>query len=148
LIFGDHLGYASLTTGITATVVSELRYTSFGEVRWQNGASASDHQFTGARYDATSNIVQMGARWYSPLLGRFLSADSIVPRHVDPQSLNRYAYTRNSPITHVDPNGHADCAADISFPCTGEPMITKALTVNNLIILRRGMRLDCVIPFR
>ena len=53
----------------------------------------------------------MGARWYSPLLGHFLSADSIVPRPGDPQSLNRYAYTRNSPITRVDPNGHADCAA-------------------------------------
>jgi hypothetical protein len=45
---------------------------------------------------------------YSPLLGRFLSADSIVPRPGDPQSLNRYSYTRNNPISRIDPDGHAD----------------------------------------
>jgi len=107
----DHLGSASLTTGITGAVVSEMRFTPFSEVRWQNGVSVSNHQFTGARYDATSNIVQMGARWYSPLLGRFLSADSIVPRPGDSQAYNRYTYARNSPLVRVDPSGHADCAA-------------------------------------
>jgi len=110
-LHGDHLGSASLTTGITGAVVSEMRYRPFGDVRWQNGVSVSDHQFTGARFDATSNIVQMGARWYSPLLGRFLSPDSVVPRPGDSQAYNRYTYARNSPLVRVDPSGHADCAA-------------------------------------
>jgi hypothetical protein len=45
---------------------------------------------------------------YSPLLGRFISPDPIVPRPGDPQALNRYGYARSNPMTRVDPNGHAD----------------------------------------
>jgi hypothetical protein len=55
--------------------------------------------------------MDFGALVLSPLLGRFLSADSIVPSPRDPQSLDRYAYARNSPLVRVDPSGHADCAA-------------------------------------
>jgi RHS repeat-associated protein len=63
--------------------------------------------------DSYSNIIDMGARWYSPVLGRFISPDSIVPRPGDPQSLNRYAYARNSPVSRLDPTGHGDIASDI-----------------------------------
>jgi hypothetical protein len=44
------------------------------------------------------------------VLGRFISADSIVPRPGDPQAFNRYAYVRNSPLMRIDPTGHEDCA--------------------------------------
>lgn len=51
------------------------------------------------------------ARWYDPVVGRFLQADTIVPSPGDPQSLNRYAYVRNNPLRLVDPSGMAECAA-------------------------------------
>jgi hypothetical protein len=51
----------------------------------------------------------MGVREYLPSLGRWLSADTIVPRADDPQSLNRFSYVRNSPLSRIDPTGHADC---------------------------------------
>jgi hypothetical protein len=35
-----------------------------------------------------------------------LSADTIVPRPSDPQSLNRYAFVVNNPLKYVDPSGH------------------------------------------
>ena len=35
---------------------------------------------------------------YAPLLGRFLSPDTLVPRPDDPQSFNRYSYARHSPL--------------------------------------------------
>jgi RHS repeat-associated protein len=53
-------------------------------------------------------LIDMQARMYSPLLGRFLSADTVVPRPGDPQSLNRYSYTRNNPVSRIDSDGHAD----------------------------------------
>ena len=43
---------------------------------------------------------------YSPVLARFISADTIVQAPGDPQMLNRYAYTRNNPLKYVDPSGH------------------------------------------
>ena len=55
--------------------------------------------------------INTGGRFYSPAFGRFLSADSLVPRPGDPQSLNRYSYVRNNPLVLVDPSGMADCAA-------------------------------------
>jgi hypothetical protein len=57
-------------------------------------------------------VCSSGGRFYAPVFGRFVSADSIVPRPGDPQSLNRYSYARNNPLIRVDPTGHADCAAD------------------------------------
>jgi len=41
------------------------------------------------------------------MLGRFITADSIVSDIYDPQDLNRYAYARNNPMKYVDPDGHA-----------------------------------------
>ena len=48
----------------------------------------------------------MKARFYNPLLGRFLSADSIDPDYEYAQSLNRYSYVLNNPMRYTDPMGH------------------------------------------
>lgn len=48
----------------------------------------------------------MRARYYLPGLGRFLSADTIVPDLGNPQSYNRYSYVYNNPLIHIDPDGH------------------------------------------
>ena len=47
------------------------------------------------------------ARYYHPALGRFISADTLVPRPSDPQSLNRYSYVQNNPLKYTDSSGHA-----------------------------------------
>ena len=39
-------------------------------------------------------------------LGRFLSADTLVPDPDNPQSFNRYSYVLNSALNHTDPSGH------------------------------------------
>jgi hypothetical protein len=61
----------------------------------------------------------MGVRWYDPEMGRFTSADSIVPSAGKPQALNRYAYVYNAPLRYTDPTGHcpqgdADCWAIVA----------------------------------
>jgi hypothetical protein len=48
----------------------------------------------------------MNARFFVPGIGRFASADTIVPDPANPQSLNRYAYSLNNPVNYVDPSGH------------------------------------------
>ena len=60
--------------------------------------AATDYRFTGQRQDGTG-LYQMGARWYDPAIGRWLQPDTIVPDPGNPQSLNRYSYVLNNPVT-------------------------------------------------
>ncbi len=76
-LHADHLGSASLSTNATGGKVSEMRYYPYGEMR--SGAMATDRQYTGQRREIGLGLYDYNARYYDPLLGRFLSADSIVP---------------------------------------------------------------------
>ena len=53
-----------------------------------------------------AGLMDYGARFYDPALGRFVSADSIVPEPGNPQALNRYGYGYSSPLNYTDPDGH------------------------------------------
>jgi hypothetical protein len=53
------------------------------------------------------------------VLGRFISADTIIASLANPQSLNRYSYVYNNPINNTDPTGHRPC--DGEFGCSAEP---------------------------
>jgi RHS repeat-associated protein len=64
--------------------------------------------YTDQEWDAEAGLYNYDARLYDPVIGRFISADSIVPRPFDPQSLNRYSYCRNNPLIYTDPTGHYD----------------------------------------
>jgi RHS repeat-associated protein len=95
-LHADHLGSASLTTDADGAWFSEQRYFPYGSTR--TGSSPTDRQFTGQRAEAgLGSLYDYGARFYSPALGRFLSADTMVPDPANPQTLNRYAYTLNNP---------------------------------------------------
>ena len=77
---------------------AQERYTPFGEPRLQTNQMATDKRFTRQVYQAVlGSVYDYNARMYAPLLGRFISPDSIVQAPADPQTLNRYAYTRNNP---------------------------------------------------
>lgn len=39
-------------------------------------------------------------------MGRFITADTIVPDPRNPQSLNRYSYALDNPLLYTDPTGH------------------------------------------
>ena len=111
----DHLGSTSVTYNpANGQSVTQL-YKPWGEPRWPNPSTLpTDYRFTGQRSEEATlgSLYDYGARAYSPRLGRFLSADTIVPQPGDPQSLNRYSYTRNSPLRYRDPTGHRECEDD------------------------------------
>ena len=103
----DHLCSTSLTTDSAGNVISELRYTAWGEVRYQAGTTSTGYQFTGQySYAADFGLLYYGARFYDPQLGRFSSPDSIIPQSQGVQGWDRYAYVNNNPVSHNDPTGH------------------------------------------
>jgi RHS repeat-associated protein len=96
----------------SATIVGEDRFTPFGETRFTTGTMLTDKLYTGQREMTGLGIYHYQARFYSPKLGRFLSADTIVPGYANPQAFNRYSYVLNNPVKLTDPTGHQ---------CYGEP---------------------------
>jgi RHS repeat-associated protein len=106
-LHSDHLGSTSVTTSITGTVLARQSYTPYGSVR-SGGGLPTDIGFTGQRAES-SGLMYFRARYYSGVLGRFISADSIVPGAGNPQNLNRYAYVNNNPLKYIDPSGHDPC---------------------------------------
>jgi len=102
----DHLGSASVVTDASGNILGENRYYPYGETRLTTGTIFTDKLFTSQREMAGLGIYHYGARFYSPKLGRFLSADTIVPGAANPQAYNRYSYVLNNPLRYTDPTGH------------------------------------------
>jgi RHS repeat-associated protein len=103
------LGSASVVTNASGATVGEQRYYPFGETRLPTGSIFTDKLFTGQREMAGLGIYHYQARFYSPYINQFLSADTIVPTPTNPQSLNRYSYVTNNPLRYTDPTGHKAC---------------------------------------
>jgi len=77
---------------------------------WSSAApveiSTTTRGFTGHEQDDAIGLINMNARLYEPVIGRFLSPDSIVPDESFTQAFNRYSYVINNPLTLSDPTGH------------------------------------------
>lgn len=107
-IYTDHLGSGNTLTDATGNVVHSARFYPFGDLRGENETlgSLTERGFTGHRENRDIGLTYMNARYYVPGIGRFASADTIVPDPIDPQSFDRYAYVVNNPIASTDPTGH------------------------------------------
>jgi RHS repeat-associated protein len=104
----DHLGSNSITTNASGVVLARQSYMPYGSVRsGGTGVMPTDIGYTGQRLDAgTGGLMYYRARYYLPGLGRFASADTVVPSPRDPQAFNRYLYAGGNPLKYVDPSGH------------------------------------------
>ncbi|MDY7041409.1 MAG: RHS repeat-associated core domain-containing protein [Chloroflexota bacterium] len=94
-IHSDHLGSTSLATDANGTEVTGSRtlYYPYGEIRYTTGVLSTDFGFTGQRNEGTIGLYDYCARYYAPVLGRFISADTIVP---------------GNPLRYVDPSGYGN----------------------------------------
>jgi len=111
----DWLGSSRLATTWAHAVYSKTAYAPFGET--YNEAGTADRSFTGQDQDVVSGSGGTGAydflfRKQDPSAGRWLSPDPYgwgAVNPTNPQSLNRYSYALNNPLTLVDPNGLDPC---------------------------------------
>ena len=102
----DHLGSSTVMTSASGLSVETSEYLPYGGNRHQSGTSVSDYKFTDQELDTSTGLYNYDARLYDPVVGSFVSTDSIVLDIYDPQSLNRYSYCRNNPLIYTDPTGH------------------------------------------
>jgi RHS repeat-associated protein len=114
----DHLGSAVAGTGSTGSVVWRESEQPFGE-DWIT-APANDNQagYTGHVEDAATGLTYMQARYYDPVIGRFLANDPVGFSPNRPDMFNRYAYAANDPVNMVDPDGELAILA-VPLICAG-----------------------------
>ena len=101
----DHLGTPRLVFNQARQVVETHKYWPYGE---DTAATPPSQRLTYALMEKDTEAKRFydHARNHDHELGRFLSPDSVGGTPANPQSWNRYAYTLNNPMKHVDPDGN------------------------------------------
>ncbi|WP_413624413.1 RHS repeat-associated core domain-containing protein [Luteibacter sp. Lutesp34] len=75
--------------------------------------------YTGHVNDPDSGLVYMQARYYDPINGRFLSADSVDPSPGNLHNFNRYEYALSNPVINTDPDGRESVGEMINSGADG-----------------------------
>ena len=99
----NNLGSTMMLTSYGGAVAEDVMFYPWGQL-WQSSGSGG-YTFAGMPYDTTTNTYFTAHRFYSPGLGRWLSTDPVGGGTTNPQSLNRYPYVMNTPLTSTDPLG-------------------------------------------
>jgi RHS repeat-associated protein len=105
-------------------ILQDVEYEPFGEAASlgaePGSAQYSSEQWNGGDALAALGVVNVGARIYDPVVGRFLSRDPLlIPRTA--ATTNPYAFAFNDPVNHSDPTGGDPCAEDPSCYTVGPP---------------------------
>ncbi|HWZ41886.1 MAG TPA: RHS repeat-associated core domain-containing protein [Candidatus Saccharimonadales bacterium] len=123
--FSDHLKTTDIVTDAQGNILNESDFYPWGGELKFVANDANHYKFTGKERDSETGLDYFGARYYSNVLGRFITSDwSAVPVPVpyadlsDPQSLNQYTYVRSLPTTRIDADGH--CFWDV---CAVETLV-------------------------
>jgi RHS repeat-associated protein len=104
---GDWLGTKRVQTNYSGNTEESCVSMPFGDMQVCTGSDDStEHHFTGKERDAESGLDYFGARYYGSSMGRFMSPDDDGGHLEDPQTLNKYAYVGNNPLSRTDPDGH------------------------------------------
>jgi len=109
----DHLGSPWLITNASGVEVQRLNFNAWGRRRdvsdWSKYTNLPemkfDRGFTGHEHLEMFGLINMNARLYDPVLGRFLSPDPIIQVPDFTQSYNGYSYAMNNPLSYKDPTG-------------------------------------------
>ena len=111
----DYLGNMTHLVASNGTVVQELSYDAWGRLRnpETHAVYLPDNEtelllgrgYTGHEHLPMFGLINMNARLYDPVLGRFLSPDPYVQMPDFSQNFNRYSYCLNNPLVYVDEDG-------------------------------------------
>jgi RHS repeat-associated protein len=103
----DPLSSPIAASDACGNVLWQQPYLPFGSRTQFAAVGQNDQWFTGKIQDDLSQLVNMGARQYSPAFGRFMSTDPQPVTAENHFSFNRYAYANNNPYRYNDPTGQS-----------------------------------------
>lgn len=96
-----------MITSAAGQVEQSTSYTPYGDPTTANlqTTTPEEHSFIGERFDASTGLLYLNARYYDPALGRFMQPDWWEVRQAG-VGTNRYAYSFNDPVNLSDRNGN------------------------------------------
>ena len=97
----DEMGSITDITDCDGTVLNHYAYDAFGNRTVEEETVENRFGFAGEMMDAVTGQYYLRARFYNPVIARFLSEDTYYG-----DGLNLYAYCHNNPVGYVDPSGH------------------------------------------
>lgn len=125
----DNLGSTNVILDSLGQVEQRLAFDPWGmrmNVGDTNGVNKlTNRGYTGHEMDDETGLINMNARLYDPYLGRFLSADPVLPDPTDMQQFNRYSYVGNNPLAYTDPSGNNQCQASTESPTIVEEIVVR-----------------------
>jgi len=103
---GDIVGIAN-TSGAQVVAYS---YDTWGKLLSKTAnsilADLNPFRYRAYCYDEESGLYYLNSRYYDPVTGRFINADSQVEVGNDLLGMNMFAYCGNDPVNRIDPSGH------------------------------------------
>jgi len=101
----DHLGTSSIVTNSNNDILDISDTLPYGETRYHDNDEGVTDYFALHEKDTDTGLTYMKARYYSPVMHRFLSIDPWEGDITNPQTLNKYSYSLNNPVNYFDPDG-------------------------------------------
>ncbi len=103
----DELGSITHVTDEDGNVLNRYEYDAFGNFTLKEETVENRFGFAGEQYDPAANLYYLRARFYNPVIGRFIQEDTYYG-----DGLNLYTYCHNNPVGYVDPSGHEEMCAN------------------------------------
>ena len=98
-------GSGAMVPAVLADAAGVVRtaYTPYGQLRGADNV-AVDRGWLGQVEDSGTGLTYLNARYYDPVLQRFLSPDPLM-NPGDPRTLDAYRYAENNPVVFTDASG-------------------------------------------
>jgi RHS repeat-associated protein len=103
-IASDQHGTNTLYLDDTAQIPTWRQFDPFGNPRGTSVAWIDNRTFLNDPTDTGTGLTDVGARWYDPVTGSFISLDPVLETG-DPTQINGYGYAGNNPVSASDPTG-------------------------------------------
>lgn len=101
----NHQGSIVALMNKSGAIRNQHRYDPWGGSEFSMDSVINFYRYTGREYDAETGLYYYRARYYDPVLRRFVSKDPIGLHG----GINPYAYVENDPVNATDPSGLAAC---------------------------------------
>ena len=98
----DEQGSTAYITGRGREAENAYQYDAFGNLLEHKESLTNRILYTGQQYDQETGQYYLRARYYNPVVGRFLQEDTYRG-----DGLNLYAYCANNPVVYYDDGGNA-----------------------------------------